>query len=227
MNFDFQMRASDSPFVETVWRTETESNGGSFISTAASHWEMVITHYLGKYTLSIRGPETKASPALIPQGHAEFFGIVFKRSVFMPHLSKLGLVNQAVHLPQSARSAFTVVGGVFEIPTFENADTFVTRLMRNELLTFDQVVDNVLRGQVGGLSLRSMQRRFLHVTGLTYKTIQQIERARQALALLKNGSSILDVVYEVGYFDQSHLTRSLKLFAGQTPVQITKSSQNK
>ena len=225
MKFDFQMRPSDSPFVETVWRTETVGEGGSFISTAASHWEMVITKQMGKFMLSIRGPETKASPASAPEGHVEFFGIIFKRGVFMPHLPKKDLVNEAVHLPQSTRNAFTVIGGVFEIPTFENSDTFVTRLMRNELLTHDQVVDDVLRGSTQGLSVRSLQRRFLHVTGLTYKTIQQIERARQALTMLQNGESILNVVHEAGYFDQPHLTRSLKLFAGQTPAEVIKSSQ--
>jgi len=223
MRFLFDMRPSDSPFVETVWRTQTVG-GGSFMSTAASHWEMVITKQMGKFTLSIRGPETKASPAIVPDGHVEFFGIVFKRGVFMPHLPKKDLVNEAVHLPQSTRNAFTVVGGVFEILTFENADTFVTRLMHNELLTHDQVVDDVLRGRTQGLSVRSLQRRFLHVTGLTYKTIQQIDRARQALTMLQNGKPIVDVVYEVGYFDQPHLTRSLKLFAGQTPSEVIKSS---
>jgi methylphosphotriester-DNA--protein-cysteine methyltransferase len=58
------------------------------------------------------------------------------------------------------------------------------------------------------------------VTGLTHKTIQQIERARQALTMLQEGKHIADVVYETGYFDQPHLTRSLKLFAGQTPNEI-------
>jgi len=222
MRFLFDMRPSDSPFVETVWRTQTVG-GGSFMSTAASHWEMVITKQMGKFTLSIRGPETKASPAIVPDGHVEFFGIVFKRGVFMPNLPKRDLVNGAVHLPQSTRNAFTVVGGVFEIPTFENADTFVTRLMRNELPTHDQVVDDVLSGRTQALSVRSLQRRFLHVTGLTYKTIQQIERARQALTMLQAGRPIVDVVHEAGYFDQPHLTRSLKLFAGQTPSEVIKS----
>jgi AraC-like DNA-binding protein len=220
MPFNFKIRPSDSPLVESVWHTETISNGESFMSTAESSWEMVISKHLGKYTLSIRGPEAKASVAQMPGGHTEFFGIIFKRSVFMPHLPKQNLINEAIHLPQSTKSAFTVIGGVFEIPTFENADTFVARLLRNDLLTHDQVVDDVLRGRTQELSVRSLQRRFLHVTGLTYKTIQQIERAHQALAMLQQGKPIVDVVYQAGYFDQPHLTRSLKLFSGQTPSEI-------
>ena len=223
MKFDFDTRSSDSPLVEAVWGIETEGNGDSFISTAESRWEMVITKQMGKFTLSIRGPETKATPTPIPEGHAEYLGIIFKRGVFMPHFPKQKLVNDAIHLPQSTRNAFTVVGGVFEIPTFENADSFIIRMMRNELLTHDPVVDDVLRGMTQDLSVRSLQRRFLHVTGLTYKTIQQIERARQAMSMLQEGRSIVDVVYEAGYFDQPHLTRSMKLFMGQTPSEVAKS----
>ena len=225
MKFDFDTRSSDSPLVESVWRIETMAQGESFISTAESRWEMVITKQSGKFTLSIRGPETKATSTLIPVGHVEYLGIIFKRGVFMPHFPKQTLVNDAVHLPQSARNAFTVVGGVFEIPTFENADAFILRMLKNELLTHDPVVDDVLRGRTQDLSVRSIQRRFLHVTGLTYKLIQQIDRARQARELLEAGRPILDVVYEAGYFDQSHMTRSLKLFAGQTPSEIVKENQ--
>jgi len=55
---------------------------------------------------------------------------------------------------------------------------------------------------------------------LTQNATRQIERARYATVLLREGRSILDVVYEAGYYDQSHLTRSLKYFIGQTPTQI-------
>jgi len=72
MNFVFDHRSSDSPFVESVWHTYSEG-GGSFISSAASHWEMVLTKQKGKVTFSIRGPDTKASPAPIPTD-AEFLG---------------------------------------------------------------------------------------------------------------------------------------------------------
>ncbi len=56
--------------------------------------------------------------------------------------------------------------------------------------------------------------------GLPPKTIEQIERAKQAAALLEQGVSILDAVYEMGYADQPHRTRSLKRFFGYTPAQI-------
>ncbi len=195
------------------------------MSTAASQWEMVVTRQEGKITFSIRGPETKASPAPIPED-AEFMGIIFKQGAFMPHIPKSDLVDDAVHLTGTSGKSIWLQGATWEIPTFENADTFVNRLIRQGMLVQDQVVDDVLRGRTQDLSLRSVQRRFLHATGLTYKAIQQIERARHALALLKSGIPIPETAYQAGYFDQPHLTRSLKLFAGQTPAEIAKSNQN-
>ncbi len=38
--------------------------------------------------------------------------------------------------------------------------------------------------------------------------------------------SILDTVERAGYFDQPHLTRSLKRFIGQTPAQIITRNQS-
>jgi methylphosphotriester-DNA--protein-cysteine methyltransferase len=42
------------------------------------------------------------------------------------------------------------------------------------------------------------------------------------MTLLRQGASILDTVYQAGYFDQPHLTRALKRFTGQTPAQIAR-----
>ena len=52
---------------------------------------------------------------------------------------------------------------------------------------------------------------------MTQNDFYQIERARYATSLLKKGIPILDTVYQAGYFDQPHLTRSLKHFIGLNP----------
>ena len=79
--------------------------------------------------------------------------------------------------------------------------------------------DTLLR-RTGELSLRSSQRHFLRSTGITYATFRQVERARYATNLLREGVPIFDVVLGAGYFDQAHLTRSLSHFIGQTPSRI-------
>ena len=221
MIVDLDTRPSDLPFVHALYQARS-IGGGSFVSNATTQWEMVITKQTGKITLSLRGPETKASSASIPKD-AEFMGIIFKHGTFMPRLPGDKLVDVEIHLPESGRNSFQLFGESWEFPNFENVDTFVGRLLRKELVAHDDVVADALRGRTQDLSLRSIQRRFLHVTGLTYKAIQQVERARKAVELLQNGVPILDTTFQTGYFDQAHLTRSLKLLYGQTPGEIVKS----
>jgi AraC-like DNA-binding protein len=74
------------------------------------------------------------------------------------------------------------------------------------------------------MSVRSLQYRFLQATGLPHKTVQQIERACSAVSLLEQGTPIVDTASELGYFDQAHLTHSLKRFIGKTPAQIAQKS---
>jgi AraC-like DNA-binding protein len=217
--FNFEGRPADSSYIESIWRTQSEE-AGSFLSPAAVHCGIVLSKYQDRMTLTVRGPETQATPAEFPAG-VDFLGIVFKLGTFMPHLPASKLMNRNdLNLPEANRRAFWLQGAAWEFPTFENADTFVERLAREGLLVHEPVVDAALQGQPTDLSPRSVQYRFLHATGLTQSTIHQIERARQAAILLQQGVSILDTVYEVGYFDQAHLTRSLKRFMGQTPAQF-------
>lgn len=42
--------------------------------------------------------------------------------------------------------------------------------------------------------------------------------------LLRQGVSILNTVCQLGYFDQPHVTRSLRQWIGHTPAQIVCSS---
>ena len=127
-------------------------------------------------------------------------------------------------LPEANSQSFWLRGSAWQFPNYENVDTFIARLVREGLLVTDPVVDAVLRGYSPGFSVRSVQYHFLHATGLTSRTIQRIARARQAYDLLEQGVSILDTVFTAGYADQSHLTRSLKHFFGQTPAQMASSN---
>jgi AraC-like DNA-binding protein len=219
MDFIVEEQPSGTPFVEKIWYTQSDRSG-SFTSVASNHWEMVITGFQGKTNLTVRGPETKATPAACPPD-AEFLGIVFKPGVFMPHLPLKQLLDRKdMTLPEATSQSFWLRGSTWQFPDFENADTFVARLIDQELLVREPVVQTVLQNRPLAISPRSVQRRFLHATGLTRSTFEQIERARQAAALLERKISIADVVYRAGYADQPHLTRSLKRFIGQTPGQI-------
>ncbi len=224
MKFVFEDRPSDSPFVSNIWRSRSEQ-ADTFTSLAVSHWEMVVTRYQGRLTLTVRGPETVATPAPIPED-AEFFGIQFRLGTFILPLPVSRLVDAPVNLPEATGQSFWLHGSAWQFPDFENADTFIDRLVREGLLVHDPLVDAVLQGRSPAMSIRSVRRRFLRATGLTHGTLFQIERARRAAALLEQGVSILDTVERAGYFDQPHLTRSLKRFIGQTPAQIIHMNQS-
>ena len=219
MIFTIEDRLSDSPFVDRIWRAQIE-RPGSLISIAMSGWEMVVSRYQDKTYMTVRGPETRATLLPVSILGTEFFGIRFKVGTLMPHLPASGLVDEDVNLPDASSKSFWLNGSAWQFPSYENADTFIDRLVRQGFLVCDPVVETSLQGQGNDLSIRTARRHFLRTIGLTQKAIRQIERARYAAVLLQEGMSILDVVYEAGYFDQPHLTRSLKYFIGQTPTQL-------
>jgi AraC-like DNA-binding protein len=219
MSIVFDGRPTDSPLVDMVWYSRTEGSG-TFISTAETRSEIVFAKMESETFVTIRGPETVATVADWTTD-TEFFGIAFKLGTFMPHLPPRKLMNRKdLILPVAGDKSFWLKGSAWEFPNYENVETFVEWLIRDGLLVHDPVVDAVLQDQQPDMSLRTVQRRFVQATGLTYKDIQQIERAKQATTLLEQGASILDTVYETGYFDQPHLTKSLKRYQGKTPAEI-------
>lgn len=213
-------RPSDSPYVERVWRSHSEG-AGSFLSIAECRWEMVVTRYRGRISLTVRGPETKVMPACYP-ADAEWLGIRFKLGTVMPALPASRLVDASLTLPEATSTSFWLHSAAWQFPDYDNADTFVDRLVRRSLLVCEPVVSAALAGHLQDRSLRSVQRRFLQVAGVTRNAARQIERARYATLLLRQGLAIADAMYAAGYFDQPHLTRSLNHFIGQTPAQLSR-----
>jgi AraC-like DNA-binding protein len=214
----FEERPSDSPFVERIWMAQSE-RASSFTSISTVFWSMVVSKWRGHISLSLHGPETGATSKEFPV-EGEWFGIAFKLGTFVPYLSPGSLIDGSIVLPGISGRSFSLHHSAWQFPNYENADTFVDRLVRAGILVHDPVVSAIYLGQDQSLSLRTIQYRFLRSTGLSQRTIRQIERARYAAALLRQGVSILDTVSEAGYSDQPHLTRSLKHFIGHTPAEI-------
>ena len=215
----FEERASDHPFVEKVWRCYSD-RADTFLSVAANSFEIAITRLGGKSFLTLRGPETVATTLDCP-AEGQWVAIRFKAGTFMPRFLPQSLRDHNdVTLPPATARSFWLNSSVLEYPGFDNAETFVGRLVKSGILSRDPLVEGTLLRRPRELSLRSAQRHFLRSTGVTYATFRQIQRARYATILLREGVSILDVVSRLGYFDQAHLTRSLSRFIGETPSKI-------
>ena len=222
MSIISEERSSDSPYIETVMRGWTVSNG-STIRPAEINWHMVFAKHNGSVHPLVVGPLTTAGIAAWGEG-AEILWIKFKLGAFMPHLPTKDNLNTETSLPDASSKSFWLKGAVHQFPNYDNIETFVDRLVREDVLVHDPVVNAALGDQLPEMSSRTVRHRFLRATGLTQSHIRQFERAQRAEALLRQGVSILDTVFEAGYFDQPHLTRSLKQFIGHTPAQIIRDS---
>ncbi len=224
MTIQAEERSSDSPFVESITRGFTLSDG-STIRPAESHWHMVFTRVNGLVRPLVVGPLTTAGTAVWGED-AEILWIKFKPGTFIPHMPTKDFLDKEVILPEAASQSFWLKGSAWQFPDFENADTFVDRLVREEIVVRDPIVNAVLEGQSPDVADRTVRHRFMQATGLSHNHIQQIQRAQRAAALLRHGKSILDTVYELGYYDQPHLTKSLKQWVGHTPSQIVRANES-
>jgi len=220
MSAIFEGRGSDSPYIEMVWRGPVERDY-SPVCPADVRWNLLFLNENGMAQVSAEGATTQFVPKNQSEGR-EFLVIKFKLGVYMPYLPPDRLVNGDAILPQAAGRSFWLFGSAWQPPDFENVETFVERLAREGALVRDPVIEAALQDQPPAWSSRTVRRRFLRATGLTPRIIHQIERAQRAAALLEQGVPIIDTVYQAGYADQPHLTRSLKRFIGHTPAQIAR-----
>jgi len=219
MPLDNEDRPSDSPYIHRVWRSRA-SGVARMTSVATSTWELVFWDEDGDCHVAVRGPETVASTADVPDGSASF-GITFAHGTSMPHLPPARLVDSAVASPRVTARTFVLGGSSWSTPSFDSAEQFVARLVRSGFLVRDPLVDDVLAGGAAAeVGTRSVQRRIAAATGLTAGGIRQIERARQAAILLGEGVPPLEVVSRLGYYDQPHLARSLTRFVGRTATAL-------
>lgn len=211
-------RPSDSPHIQFVWRSYADKSG-SFNDIAHDFWVLVFRTLQGETEVILTGPVTQAQTIHYQAGQSNW-GIVFKAHVFIFDWPKMEMLNQSTVLPRASRTSFMLGQHEIEIPTYEQAEEFVDALIRRGVFNANKSIAEALDGGDPPMSVRTLQRHFLNVTSLTHNKTVQIAKARKAFLLLQTGKSIADVVFEVGYADQAHMTRSLKVLAGQTPKQI-------
>jgi AraC-like DNA-binding protein len=222
MFLTFEDRPSNSPYVERVWRC-CSTKGGPFHSMAEGNLELVVTRLDDFVQVTLRGPVTQAASVDCP-ANGQWLAIRFRVGAYFPGLPTARLMDHRdLHFPTTKDGRFWLEGEAWEIPSYGNAEMFVTRLAKRGLIAIEPVVEAAIEGDSQLLSRRSVQRRFLRATGITHAHFRKIERARRAVELLRDGTGILDAVHEAGYFDQAHLTRSLRYLIGQTPMKIIRS----
>lgn len=210
--------------MERVWRSWSVA-GGRFVSVATTNLEFVVSQVEGRTLAIFRGPETRPTMADCPADGA-WVAIRFRPGVHLSACPTTALMDHRIlAMPVGADGRFAFLGLDWELPTFENAEAFVARLARLGALKRDEAVEAAIAADQLRLTPRSVQRRFLKATGMSFTHLRQVHRARTAATLLRSGRSILDTAFDCGYFDQAHLTRSLRAYVGQTPATIARAEQ--
>lgn len=206
-----------SPFAQATSTGVTTSDGMQR-RLASNPWHLVIVRHAGRSRVLAVGPCTAAG-TIHYEAEAEIVWLAFRFGVFMPHLPVQHLVDREVLLPDAGTHKFWLQGSAWDVPDVAHADVFVERLARRGLLLRDPLVEDVLHGRVRDVAPRTLRQRFKQATGLARKHASQVDRAQQAILALRQGTAISDVVAELGYYDQSHLTNALRRWFGVTPAQ--------
>jgi helix-turn-helix protein len=204
--------------LERIW-TATCDSPVTFSSVAKVRPGIAFRRVGGTTTVHLRGAETRATTLSSPKG-AEYFGAELRLGAYLPGFPPARLANlQDALLPTLPDGRIRLAGREWEMPTPQNLDVFMGRLERAGLLVFDPRVEGLLNGEAG--SERTAQSRFVKAVGLSRRTLWVIGRAHEAVRRLRGGAPIADVVSDLGFYDQSHLNRTLRLLIGHTPTELT------
>jgi AraC-like DNA-binding protein len=202
-----------------VWAAECDSPT-DFSSLASVNPGIAFARVGGTTTVHLRGPAAKASTLSCPRD-AEYFGADFRLGAYLPMFPPAELANlQDAVLPTLPDGRILLGSRAWEMPTPHNVDVFIDRLERAGLLVLDPLIEELRHG--GAMPQRTAQSRFVRAVGLSRRKLRVIERGRHAARLLRAGTAITDVVFITGYYDQPHLTRSLRQLIGHTPAEVAR-----
>ncbi len=212
--------AGEVPLVQRVWAATCDAPT-EFSSLAKPSSMIAFARSGGRTTVHLRGPESKGTVMMCP-ADSEFFGVELRLGAHLPLFPPSGLTDlKDAVLPTLSGDRILLDNRDWEMPTEQNVDVFVNRLVRAGLLFFDPLVDEIRHGErPRGMSERVAQLRFRRSVGISRRKLLSIEQARRAVELLTVGSSIADVVTVAGYYDQAQLARAMRWATGRTPGEL-------
>ena len=218
MSFLYEEKASSSPFVDVVWHT-VDMSDGTYLAAADACWDLIFTRHASGSRVLISGPSSR--PTVVPyRAGNRNVGVRFTRGTYFTHVEPHSMCDRTVPLSVPDPAHFELGGRTWAMPEYDAVDDLLDAFDRRRLLAHDSVIEAALHDRaVPSVSPRTVERHFTRITGCSRRQVRQIDRAREAAARLRTGEAIADVAYELGYADQSHLTRDVKRLTGYTPAQ--------
>jgi Helix-turn-helix domain len=217
MSFLYEEKDSACPYVDVVWHT-VDTSDGTYLAAADACWDMIFTRTAATSRVLLSGPSSRPTPVPYQTGNRNV-GVRFTQGTYFTHVEPQSMCNRTIALPMPDAECFELDGRTWPMPDYDGIDELLAGFDAVGLIAHDPVIDAALRGIHPPLSPRSVQRHFTRITGQSPQQVRQIARAREAVARLRTGEAIADVAYELGYADQSHLSRDVKRLTGYTPAE--------
>lgn len=196
----------------------------------------------GRAPIALLGPRTTYGGTASLSGHVLCFGIFFRpftpwRLFGIPTAEMVGLDCDATavfgswvadlwHKLGSCRT-FTqrIVVATEALLGFVNTARPLTSIMRTvQRLRSSDASTRVARvAHDSAMSVRSYERQFAGEIGISPKEFARLSRFATAIDLRRmNKDSWLNISHELGYFDQTHMMRDFRIFAGDAPGRLVR-----
>jgi hypothetical protein len=217
----------DSPYFESVAHGFS-SRSGRAIRPAETNSYIVISKGPKHIAAYFVGPWEVATN-LVYGGDTEIIWIRLGLGVHIKRTPAVRFKNSEFLLNSSLGNDICLYGENFNIPSFKDIDLFLGHLLRKGILVHDlHIKDAIESSSLDITPERSIRHRFLSSVGLSKRSIIQIQKAKKGAEMIANGIPIIDVAFSLGYYDQSHLHRSILKYIGRTPSRIcrTESCRN-
>lgn len=148
---------------------------------------------------------------------------------FYNYASENELTNDTIELEKS--NAFNV--GKMCDNSFVYFNQFFSDRIKSKNIPLQSIIQDIhsTKGQISMRELsernfttiRQLERNFKRFVGLSPKEYSNIIRFQNALTMIKKSDknrSFLDIAFECGYYDHSHLTNEIKRNTGLSPSQL-------
>ena len=214
-----ERRASPSPYIDTV-RRSTSTTDGIYLVTPDGSWDLITAMKAdGTRTIFVTGQSSQ--PNRLPYRAGESSVVIsFAAGAYLTPFRGASLTDSYVLLTVHDANHFELAGHILPIPTFENAEELIGQMVYAGLLVSDAIVESVMQGNPKSASKRSIERHFKTTTGISPKKMANIRRAQHAVRLLKKGTDPSTAAMDAGYYDQPHLTKELKQLMDSSPRNV-------
>lgn len=205
--------------VDRFWRLEASANGDQRILPDGCV-DIIIDLHTGR--ARVIGAMTKS--VISPSRDASFLSVRFKPGAAARFL------GVPVHELTDQSTELRALGRFDELERARNIDDFSAALLkRAEERTprIEHAVNALKNGRSTssvarelGWSRQHLRRVFQAHVGLSPKQFACVARMQQSLIFMQNDVSLAQTAADLGYADQSHLARELKLLTGATATEL-------